>query len=103
MVINGKVGKLPVSILLDPGATDNFINPRVVKHLNLKRVLKHRCYTEPAFGAGKITPLIPGVLININEYKDCFHQICIRDEDVHKTAGLSYPLVLRMHPQPSKQ
>jgi len=35
LVINGKIINIPVKILIDPGATDNFINPRVRQILNL--------------------------------------------------------------------
>lgn len=84
MVIRGKIYNIPVKILLDSGATDNFINPRTREALKLRRS-KPSGFVRPAFGGGMHTYLIPGVPIRINKYEDRL--------DFHETP-MRYDLVL---------
>ena len=69
LIITGNIENVPINILIDLGATDNFIHPRLRTRLHLRKSSKI-AFASSAFGRGVSSILIPGIPINIFNYYD---------------------------------
>lgn len=69
--MEGNISDLPVSVLIDPGASLSYISPNIVEKCNLKtKKFQHSWLVQLATGTKrKVTHKLPRTEIQINEFR----------------------------------